>query len=110
MNNIGKILIRGIIQNEWIKIGGWYDTEEDPDGWSTTKETEFVTAYSHAINPNEDMAESVAYYVLAPERLESRSPAKYEFIKNYIMNGEIYISQIREDLTFEVYNLYPDYQ
>ena len=25
------------------------------------------------------------------------------------MHGTRYISQIREDLTFEVYNLYPDY-
>ena len=25
------------------------------------------------------------------------------------MQGSIYISQIREDLTFEVYNLFPDY-
>ena len=97
------------LKAKWIEIGGWYQTDTDSDGWSTTKETEFVTAYSHAINPNEDMAESIAYYILMPDKLESRSPAKYAFIRDYIMNGEIYLTQIREDLTFEVYNLYPDY-
>ena len=31
------------------------------------------------------------------------------FIQNRIMHGTRYISTIREDLTFVVYNLYPDY-
>jgi len=97
------------LKAKWIEIGGWYETTNDADRWSTTKETEFVTAYAHAHNPDEDMAESIAYYILMPDKLESRSPAKYAFIRDYIMNGEIYITQIREDLTFEVYNLYPDY-
>lgn len=97
------------LKAEWAEIGGWYQTDKDSDGWATSKETEFVTAYAHAHNPDEDMAESIAYYILMPNRLESRSPAKYAFIRDYIMNGEIYMAQIREDLTFEVYNLYPDY-
>lgn len=97
------------LKAKWQEVGGWYQTEDDPDGWATTKETEFVSAYAHAVNPDEDMAESVAYYILMPDRLESRSEGKYNFIRNYIMNGEIYMAQIREDLTFEVYNLYPDY-
>lgn len=61
------------------------------------------------MNPNEDMAESISYYIVNPDKLRSRSPAKYEFIQNRIMHGTRYISKIREDLTFEVYNLYPDY-
>ncbi len=97
------------LKAKWQEVGGWYQTEDDPDGWATTKETEFVSAYAHAVNPNEDMAESVAYYIIMPNKLESRSEGKYNFIRNYIMNGEIYMTQIREDLTFEVYNLYPDY-
>ena len=60
-----------------------------------------------AINPNEDMAESISYYIVNPDKLRSRSPAKYEFIQNRVMHGTRYISKIREDLTFEVYNLYP---
>ena len=81
----------------------------DKDGWSTTKQTEFVSAYAHTVNPDEDMAESIAYYIVNPDKLRSRSPAKYEFIQNRIMHGTRYVSQIRADLTFQVYNLFPDY-
>ena len=59
--------------------------------------------------PNEDMAESISFYIVNPDKLRSRSPAKYEFIQNRVMHGTRYISKIREDLTFQVYNLYPDY-
>ena len=85
-----------------------YAVSGDTDGWSTTKQTEFVSAYAHAHTPDEDMAESIAFYIVNPDKLRSRSPAKYEFIQNRIMHGTRYISKIREDLTFEVYNLYPD--
>ena len=54
------------------------------------------------------MAESISYYIVTPDKLRSRAPAKYEFIQNRIMHGSRYISRIREDLTFQVYNLYPD--
>ena len=97
------------LKKEWCNIGGWYENPDDPDGWSTTKQTEFVSAYAHTHNPDEDMAESVATYVINPKLLQSRSINKYNFIKNYIMNGSVYLTQIREDLTFEVYNLNPDY-
>ena len=97
------------LKQDWIEIGGWYENPDDKDGWSTTKQVEFVSAYAHAKNPNEDMAESISYYIVNPDKLRSRSPAKYEFIQNRVMHGTRYISKIREDLTFEVYNLYPDY-
>ena len=54
------------------------------------------------------MAESISYYIVTPDKLRSRSPAKYEFVRDRIMHGVRYISRIREDLTFQVYNLYPD--
>lgn len=95
------------LKEDWIELGGWY---LDADGnWATTKQTEFVSAYAHAMNPNEDMAESISYFVINPDKLRSRAPGKYEFVRDRIMQGNIYIAQIREDLTFEVYNLYPDY-
>ena len=97
------------LKEDWIELGGWYENADDPNGWSTTKQTEFVSAYAHGKNPNEDMAESIAYFVVNPDKLRSRSPEKYEFVHDRIMQGNIYISKIREDLTFEVYNLYPDY-
>ena len=97
------------LKQDWIELGGWYPNSDDPDGWSTTKQVEFVSAYAHGKNPNEDMAESISYYIVNPDKLRSRSPAKYAFIQNRVMHGTRYVSQIREDLTFQVYNLYPDY-
>ncbi|MDH6344293.1 hypothetical protein M2480_003196 [Parabacteroides sp. PFB2-12] len=97
------------IKNDWIELGGWYKDPNVSSGWSTTKNTEFVSAYAHAKNPDEDMAESVAHYLKNPELLQSRSLPKYEFIRDRIMHGTRYISKIPDYLTFEVLNLYPDY-
>ena len=97
------------IKEEWIRIGGWYEDPNNGNQWSTTKETEFVSAYAHEINPDEDMAESVSCYLKDPDLLMSRAPEKYEFIRDRIMHGTRYISRIRDDLTFEVLNLFPDY-
>ena len=97
------------LKQDWIELGGWFENPDDKDGWSTTRQVEFVSAYAHGVNPNEDMAESISYYIVNPDKLRSRSSAKYEFIQNRVMHGTRYISKIREDLTFEVYNLYPDY-
>ena len=97
------------LKDDWIELGGWYRDPLDPDGWSTTKQTEFASAYAHGENPNEDMAESIAYFVVTPDKLRSRSPGKYEFVRDRIMQGSFYLAKIPEDLTFKVYNLYPDY-
>lgn len=97
------------LKDDWITLGGWYEDNGSSSGWSTSKQTEFVSAYAHAINPNEDMAESLSYFIINPDLLRSRSLGKYEFVRDRIMQGNIYISQIDEDLTFQVYNLFPDY-
>ena len=97
------------LKADWIELGGWYPDPNDPDGWSTTKQTEFVSAYAHGKNPNEDMAESISFFLINPDKLRSRALGKFEFVRDRIMQGNIYLSQIREDLTFQVYNLYPDY-
>ena len=97
------------IKQAWIELGGWYKDPNSDSGWSTSKTTEFVSAYAHAKNPDEDMAESVAHYIKNPELLQSRALLKYEFIRDRIMNGTRYISKIPDHLTFEVLNLNPDY-
>lgn len=97
------------IKDDWIKVGGWYEDPNNFEGWATTKDVEFVTEYAHAKNPDEDMAESVAFYLKNPDKLLSRAPEKYEFIRDRIMHGTRYVSKIRDDLTFEVLNLFPDY-
>ena len=97
------------LKEQWNEIGGWYENPNDVDGWSTTKQTEFVSAYAHAHNPDEDLAESFATFVINPTLLYTRSINKYNFIKNYIASGSSYLLSTREDLQFEVYNLSPDY-
>ena len=97
------------LRKDWIKLGDWFVDPTSISGWSTSNTTEFVSAYAHQKNPNEDMAESIASYVTNPDILRSRSMRKYEFIRDRIMHGTRYIAQIREDLTFMVYNLFPDY-
>jgi hypothetical protein len=97
------------LKDDWVELGGWYECSERVSGWCTTKQTEFVSAYAHLGNPNEDMAESISFFMINPDALRSRSLLKYEFIRDRIMQGNIYISVIQENLTFEVYNIYPDY-
>ena len=52
-----------------LELGGWFKNPDDKDGWSTTKQTEFVSAYAHGVNPNEDMAESISYYIVNPDKV-----------------------------------------
>ncbi|MDB0043200.1 thrombospondin type 3 repeat-containing protein [Flavobacteriaceae bacterium] len=97
------------LKDDWIEIGGWFEEPGTASGWSTSNTTESVSAYAHLKNPNEDMAESIAFYLTNPDKLLNVSVKKYEFIRDRVMHGTRYIAQIREDLTFTVYNLFPDY-
>ena len=83
------------LRAEWAKIGGWHKDSNHRFGWSNTRSRkEFVTTYAGSKNPNEDWSESVAYYLLRPDRLRSCSHAKYEFIdkvmKSYSKGGVPY--------------------
>lgn len=97
------------LKSEWIELGGWFEDPESESGWSTTQTTEFVSAYAHAINPNEDMAESISYYIENPQVLLTHAPDKHDFIRDRVMHGARYVASIPEELTFEVLNLFPDY-
>ena len=97
------------LKSDWIDLAGWYEDPTKESGWATTKTTEFVSAYAHLKNPDEDLAETISFFIINPDHLRSRAATKYEFVRDRIMQGTIYLSQLREDLTFEVYNLYPDY-
>jgi hypothetical protein len=97
------------LKEDWIEIGGWFEEPGTASGWSTYNTTESVSAYAHLKNPNEDMAESIAFYLTNPDKLLNVSVKKYEFIRDRVMHGTRYVAQIREDLTFTVYNLFPDY-
>ena len=97
------------LKDDWADIGGWFKDPTSASGWSTYNTTESVSAYAHLKNPNEDMAESIAFYLTNPDKLLNVSVKKYEFIRDRVMHGTRYVAQIREDLTFTVYNLFPDY-
>lgn len=82
------------LKNEWIKLGGWYRNPESEHGWSTNKKrSEFITNYAFTRNPNEDMADSLAYYLVYPEKLRNCNMEKYNFIhqKIILMYGNRYI-------------------
>ena len=95
------------LKQDWITLGEW--KQNDDGNWYTEQDTQFVSAYAHDHNPDEDMAESISYYIIDPDKIRTHAPTKYEFIQQRVMHGNRYISIIREDLTFEVYNLWPDY-
>jgi len=97
------------IRNDWINVSGWYEDASAASGWATTEDTTFVSAYAHMKNPNEDMAESISYYVENPAKLTACCQAKFQFIRDRIMHGYRYVSKIRDDLTFQVFNLFPDF-
>ena len=83
------------LKEDWIELGGWYEDKGSELGWSTNKDrSEFVTDYAFEKNPNEDMADSLAYYLVYPDRLRAANIAKYDFIHERIMEtyGSRYIS------------------
>ena len=83
---------------------------DDPEGWSTTKTTEFVSAYAHGKNPDEDFAESgILFLSLIQINSVQGHCQNMNLFAITLIRRSIYISRIREDLTFEVLNLYPDY-
>ncbi|MCX6943602.1 MAG: immunoglobulin domain-containing protein [Opitutales bacterium] len=113
---IYQFLLTTDFKKAWTNLGGWQYTPDlaNPnysasDGWKTTKTTEFVSAYAHDNNPNEDFAETVACFVKDPDILKARSIGKYNFMKDNVMFSNSYVSVIRPDLTFTVLNLYPTY-
>ena len=97
------------LKDDWAEIGGWFEDPSVASGWSTYQTTAFVSPYAHLKNPNEDMAESIAFYLTNPDALLTVSVQKYEFVRDRIMHGTRYIAMIPDELTFTVYNLFPDY-
>ena len=40
------------LKQDWIEVSGWYENPDDKDGWSTTKQVEFVSVYAPGVNSN----------------------------------------------------------
>ena len=47
--------------------------------WRHRKDATFISPYA-ATDPNDDFAESFAFYILEPERLQKECPSKYAFM------------------------------
>ena len=74
------------LKNDWQKLGGWYEDKEKKEGWSTTRARDtFISDYAMEKNPNEDMAESLANYLVYPDKLRTECPDKYKFVHERIM-------------------------
>lgn len=74
------------LKQDWTNLSGWFEDPKSESGWSNTKDkSEFVSNYAYENNPNEDMAESLGYYLVYPDKLRSCSSEKYEFIHNRII-------------------------
>ena len=73
--------LNGKLRNQWSELGGWHKDQSKRFGWSNNNnKSEFVTPYASSKNPNEDWAESVAYYLFNPKKLRSCSSVKYDFV------------------------------
>jgi hypothetical protein len=96
-------------KNDWIKLGGWSRNPRDATKWMTSKTTQFVSAYGHDTSPDEDMAESLSTYIVNSALLQSRAVDKYKFLRDRIFKGDRFLTVVRQDLTFGVFDLHPDY-
>ncbi len=74
------------LKNDWQELGGWYEDKKSEHGWSTTRDRDtFISDYAMEKNPNEDMAESLANYLVYPDKLRTECPDKYKFVHERIM-------------------------
>ena len=97
------------LRKEWITLGGWRKVSDGQ--WITDNPTEAFSRIPVGLykGPQADFAASVATYISNGEQLRARSPKRYEFLKLYVMHGTRFLRKLREDLSFPVLNLWPDY-
>ena len=89
------------LKQEWEDVGKWQD-KDGAGTWGTPTTTAFSSDYGASNNPDEDLAECMAAYVLHPVLLQARAPQKNEFIANRIARGVSHLE--RPDVTVQVPN------
>ena len=78
--------LNGELRTAWSSLGGWHKDPNNNNRWLKSKNRdEFVTDYAYAKNPNEDWAESVAFYLSRPNQLRACSLDKYDFIDRVML-------------------------
>ena len=85
------------LRRDWAAVGGWAQPDGgaggEDSGWRTDSSAAFVSDYGAGSNPNEDMAEDLAAYVLHPRLLRARAPAKLAFLAARVFRGVRYIER-----------------
>jgi len=89
------------LKERWEAAGRWAETRNTGE-WMTPRTTSFSSDYGASNNPDEDMAECMAAYVLHPTTLQARSPKKDQFLADDVFKGVRYVEQ--PELAFEVDN------
>lgn len=92
-------------KQRFMNLSGWGQTT--PDQWVHRATTNFVSDYAATINPDEDFAETMSYYVYNPDLVRTHAPDKYDFIKN-VVDGYEYVLLVDKQFSFQVFNLEPD--
>jgi hypothetical protein len=92
---------RDSLKQEWEQTGKWRQQGAEGE-WGTSTTTPFASDYGASNNPDEDLAECMAAYVLHPLLLQARAPAKADFIATHIARGVRYLE--RPDVTVHVPN------
>lgn len=90
---------------QFTALSGW--REQSKDVWAHRTTANFVSDYAATVNPDEDFAETVSYYIYQPDLVRTLAPEKYDFAKK-IVTGYEYILLVDERYTFQVFNLDPD--
>lgn len=81
---------------EFLKLSGWklnkkYEMQNGKkvlvEEWKRPETKGFVRDYA-GTEPAEDFAEAVSYYMYEPEMFRELDPAKYDFIKKKVFNGQ----------------------
>ncbi len=75
--------------------------------WYRKTTTNFASDYAAFLNPDEDFAETVSYYMYQPDTVRALAPDKYAFVRD-IVDGYEYVVLVDERFTFQVFNLEPD--
>jgi hypothetical protein len=74
--------------SSFAALSGWKEKTGKNGGtsWVHSEKAQFVSSYA-STQPAEDYAETCANYVLHPEVLLKKAPAKYAYMKNKIFEG-----------------------
>lgn len=73
------------------KLSGWKEvtSPKGESAWKPVADSKFVSSYAETA-PAEDYAETCMNYVLHPEKLKTKAPAKYAFMKANVFNNVEY--------------------